>query len=283
MAFSEALRLSIRKRAHFRCCICRLVGVEIHHIIPQEEQGPDTEENAAPLCPSCHELYGANKTKRKFIREARDFWYELCSNQESRDGGLTLASLSEFMAPLATKGDLTELRTQLSLLLTKDAEATAPTQKARKKLVPIERFIRSLYEEELEADEALFEFLFDSRAWYEYGEDSYDLLDRRALFLKLFGERTANRVCLIAARDTKFDINGFTEEDFGRVLHAVHVIVVLVTNHKDITSNHEAFECTLRPDGEFEWRVAAPRIKRPRSPAKSKSNKLKSKARSAEG
>jgi hypothetical protein len=38
---------------------------------------PDELENAAPLCPSCHETYGANPTKRKFLREARDLWYEI--------------------------------------------------------------------------------------------------------------------------------------------------------------------------------------------------------------
>jgi len=44
------------------------MGVEVHHIISQEEGGSDREENAAPLCPSCHETYGANPQKRKFIK-----------------------------------------------------------------------------------------------------------------------------------------------------------------------------------------------------------------------
>lgn len=34
-----------------------------------------------PLCPSCHETYGANPQKRKFIREARDLWYEICEKR----------------------------------------------------------------------------------------------------------------------------------------------------------------------------------------------------------
>lgn len=85
MAFSEALKLKVKKRAHFRCCICQAVGVEVHHIHPQEEGGPDTEENASPLCPSCHETYGANKSKRKFIREARDAWYEICDRRYASD------------------------------------------------------------------------------------------------------------------------------------------------------------------------------------------------------
>jgi 5-methylcytosine-specific restriction endonuclease McrA len=64
MAFSEQLNLAAKKRAHFRCCLCHALYVEIHHIIPESESGPDTEDNAAPLCPSCHETYGANSEKR---------------------------------------------------------------------------------------------------------------------------------------------------------------------------------------------------------------------------
>ncbi len=85
MAFSEDLKLKVKRKAHFSCCLCKAIGVEIHHIIPQEENGPDIEDNAAPLCPSCHETYGANPQKRKFIRETRDFWYEICEKRYASD------------------------------------------------------------------------------------------------------------------------------------------------------------------------------------------------------
>jgi hypothetical protein len=75
MAFSEALKLEVKQKAAFTCCRCRRIGVEIHHIIPQEENGPDTIDNAAPLCPACHDEFGANPVKRKQIREMRDWWY----------------------------------------------------------------------------------------------------------------------------------------------------------------------------------------------------------------
>ena len=81
MPFSESLKTQVRKKSHLACCLCKSLGVEVHHIIPESEGGPDTEENAAPLCPSCHEIYGANSQKRKFIREARDLWYEICKNK----------------------------------------------------------------------------------------------------------------------------------------------------------------------------------------------------------
>lgn len=76
MAFSESLKLEVKKRSAFRCCRCNAIGVEIHHIVPQKDGGPDTIENAAPLCPRCHEDFGDNPSKRKAITEMRDWWYE---------------------------------------------------------------------------------------------------------------------------------------------------------------------------------------------------------------
>lgn len=103
--FTDSLKLVVKRRAHFACCLCHSVGVEVHHIVPQAEGGPDAEDNAAPLCPSCHEMYGANPTKRRFIREAREFWYDVC---RQRYGGEQeqLAQLHEAMEAVATKDDL---------------------------------------------------------------------------------------------------------------------------------------------------------------------------------
>ncbi len=55
--------------------------VEVHHIIPQSDNGPDTLDNAAPLCAGCHSDYGGNPDKRKQIKEMRDFWYDLCATR----------------------------------------------------------------------------------------------------------------------------------------------------------------------------------------------------------
>jgi hypothetical protein len=95
MPFTEHLKLTVKKRAHFRCCICQAFDVEVHHIVPQAEGGPNTEDNAAPLCPSHHETYGANPQKRKLLREARDFWYEICEKRfaSSSDYSETIANL----------------------------------------------------------------------------------------------------------------------------------------------------------------------------------------------
>jgi len=112
MAFSEKTKLEVKRRAHFRCCLCRNIGVEIHHIIPSEEDGPNTEENAAPLCPSCHETWGGNTKKRKFIREARDFWYEHCEKELVLDAKL-LDEMLNIMQQMPTKDDLLIARTEI--------------------------------------------------------------------------------------------------------------------------------------------------------------------------
>ncbi len=105
MPFAENLKLSVKRRSHFSCCLCHALGVEIHHIVPQEEGGPDTEDNAAPLCPSCHETYGANPQKRKFVREARDFWYEVCAARFVSDPD-RLDKIANLVERAATRDDL---------------------------------------------------------------------------------------------------------------------------------------------------------------------------------
>ena len=78
MPFSESLKKKIRKQSQGRCCICQKFPVEIHHIIPQAKGGADNEDNAAPLCPTCHTIHGDNPKMRKQIRERRDDWLEQC-------------------------------------------------------------------------------------------------------------------------------------------------------------------------------------------------------------
>ncbi len=69
MAFSEQVKLKVKYQAHFVCIFCEGPFPEIHHIEPQAEGGSDDIDNAAPLCGSCHNLYGANQGLRKGIRE----------------------------------------------------------------------------------------------------------------------------------------------------------------------------------------------------------------------
>jgi len=84
MAFTEGTKLEAKRKAHFCCVICHQPFVEVHHIVPQAKGGSDDLDNAAPLCGSCHDLFGANPEKQKQIQEMRDFWWELCENRESQ-------------------------------------------------------------------------------------------------------------------------------------------------------------------------------------------------------
>lgn len=77
MAFSEKLKEEVRDKSDVRCALCNEPFVEIHHIIPQAEGGPDTFDNAVALCARCHDIYGGNPTKRKQLREKRDSWYKI--------------------------------------------------------------------------------------------------------------------------------------------------------------------------------------------------------------
>jgi hypothetical protein len=116
MSFSDPIKLKVKRKAHFQCCLCKAVYVEVHHIVPTAEDGPDTIDNAAPLCPSCHENYGANPTKRKFIREVRDFWYEICADRFKGDSTI-FEKLSDSIQEAATKKDLTALGENLEQLI----------------------------------------------------------------------------------------------------------------------------------------------------------------------
>lgn len=73
--------------------------IEIHHIKPKAEGGPDTLENAIPLCFNCHadmRTYDAKHPKGTKYSEAelirfRDLWYEKIKNS----GGVQSISTAE--------------------------------------------------------------------------------------------------------------------------------------------------------------------------------------------
>lgn len=76
MAFDPQITKKVKEKAAFRCCRCQEIGIEVHHIVPQKDNGPDVFENAAPLCPNCHTWFGDNPIKHKEITQMRDWWYK---------------------------------------------------------------------------------------------------------------------------------------------------------------------------------------------------------------
>lgn len=112
MGFSEALKINVRKQAHFSCCLCKKLEVEVHHIVPQSQGERDTLDNAAPLCASCHTTYGANPEKRKLIREARDHWYEICRTRYAAEPK-ELEEIRRLLRDVAKRNDVSELKGHL--------------------------------------------------------------------------------------------------------------------------------------------------------------------------
>lgn len=83
MPFPDQIKLQVKKKSNFKCCMCNALIVDVHHIIPESEGGPNTIDNAAPLCGGCHRSYGNNPDHRKIIKQMRDHWYEICERQNN--------------------------------------------------------------------------------------------------------------------------------------------------------------------------------------------------------
>ena len=114
MPFSEALKLEVKRMAAFRFCRCHEVGIDIQHIIPEAQGGPDEIDNAAPLCQNCHARFGANTEKRKEIRQMRDWWYEVVEEKYHGDQS-QFEKLNETILKTqqARKAEMDELRKEL--------------------------------------------------------------------------------------------------------------------------------------------------------------------------
>jgi len=132
MPFLPTLKQKVREKANHRCCICHEVFVDVHHIKPESENGPNNEENAAPLCAGCHDKYGNNPDKRKQIIEMRDEWYKQCertrnaadnvSQELKQTLGDSIKNILEglnntnFDDPIKLKTEIAHLRTKLTYM-----------------------------------------------------------------------------------------------------------------------------------------------------------------------
>lgn len=114
MAFTEKLKLEIKKKSAFRCCRCHEVGIDIHHVIPQTDGGLDDFDNAAPLCQNCHDRFGANPEKRKEIKQMRDWWYEVVEEKYKGDSD-KFGEINEIILKIQNNQDnnLQKLRNEL--------------------------------------------------------------------------------------------------------------------------------------------------------------------------
>jgi hypothetical protein len=91
MGFSPEIKQKVLVASARHCCVChRYKGIkmEVHHLIQEADGGPNTFENAIPLCFDCHSDAGHYNDRHpkgtKFsiseLTYARDAWYEFVRN-----------------------------------------------------------------------------------------------------------------------------------------------------------------------------------------------------------
>lgn len=244
MPFSESIKTAVRQKAHFLCCICKTFGVEIHHIVPEEQNGPDTEDNAAPLCPTCHEIYGANPTKRKLIREARDHWYATCEKRFSFDGGL-FQEVHNLLKDKASKSDIEDLK-----VLVRDsrlATSTAITSAGRTDVtrLGIDELVVYLMNTKSSGREVQSKMLLLSGFW----PPRRGLRKIRSDFIKNFGLYTALKAAALALSEMDVPTRDFmTEDEISRSLH--HLAIILACYN--LAFDGEIFGA-LTSDGQLVW------------------------------
>ena len=247
MAFPEQLKVELRRRSDMRCCLCHALGIEIHHIIPECDGGPDTEENAAPLCPSCHDTFGANPEKRKFIREAKANWLAVCDRRVS--AVVDASSLLELLKRVATREDLRELRRDLTTAPGDGANWSirtfAPSNPDKSQ--PLGQILAYLHclpldERVREKDE---NFVYDAAFGYPWSDQETELIKQR--FIDTFGTATARRLCRLALHRhplSRFG-DGFTDEDFDDLMGPLIVDAILLVHHPDLNPKDEVVNAAV--------------------------------------
>ncbi len=84
----KKIRNKLLVDAMHRCCLCPQHEdiTDIHHIVPINEDGPDTEENLMVVCPTCHVKIHRIRTMYNIeqLKMYKDRWVSLCAK------GLTL-------------------------------------------------------------------------------------------------------------------------------------------------------------------------------------------------
>ena len=145
MAFPRDQVSELLARCHRRCCIChRFCGVkmETDHIIPKEEGGDDSIENAIPVCFECHaEIHSYNDKHprgRKFLphelRLHKDQWLKICGE---RPDVLVSASRVSDVGPLQALIDELEFNAKIA------AKSDSADQGCR---FHEEQFLRAIHE-----------------------------------------------------------------------------------------------------------------------------------------
>ncbi|TET46666.1 HNH endonuclease [candidate division TA06 bacterium] len=216
MPFSEKTKTDVRKKSHFSCCLCQALGIEVHHIIPEQENGTNTFDNAAPLCPTCHETFGSNPRKRKMIREARDSWYEICEQRYISDQERFKADIADkIIKRLKSQGLLTQENNREGLPLSHVVEKILSFEKER--VVPNKESI-----------DVTYILLYQTKGDPKSADDKeYGKL--REVFLRKFGTIVARNICIYLVNETEIDwFKGVADSTISGLLIQNQIIMAAI-------------------------------------------------------
>lgn len=235
MPFTEKIKFEIRKKAFQRCCICHEIGVEIHHIIPQWNNGTDEMDNGAPLCPRCHEIYGENPTKRKFIRECRDIWYQICEERYS----ISNKKFDEI------EKELVNIK---NLLINQTKYYSKYNGEALLSIGDILDFYRQQYFDDKESFELSYDLVFRTKG----DEENSSVLEFnhfRDTFLDIFGLMVAENIVSFCCKRCEIDWKkGITELKANEFFNMVYVNMLLLFMHSDLPFYEEKVGAKFNSD-----------------------------------
>lgn len=80
MPFPEKIKEEVKYRSRNCCVICKKFfrPCEVHHILPESENGSNTLDNAVLLCRNHHDEFGHKPKFVDYIIKERKNWYEYC-------------------------------------------------------------------------------------------------------------------------------------------------------------------------------------------------------------
>lgn len=245
MPFSEKIKFEVKRLSHQTCCVCKNIGIEIHHIIPQSENGPDDLDNAAPLCPSCHEIYGQNPTKRKFIRESRDIWYEICERR--------------FQVPAT---ELAEIRNKVTLIESGIKNLLEFKNTTTKNPLTIGNIYDFYIQTPFPADEKLLKYL-DVTFTFVFGtmgdpknQEDISFNSFRDFFLSYFGELFSRKFILHNLNNSKLEWhNGVSEPELAEFLNQVKIGMYLTMMNYDLEIFDEKIEARINENKDLQYVV----------------------------
>ncbi|MGN6296751.1 MAG: HNH endonuclease [Ginsengibacter sp.] len=257
MPFSEKIKLTVKRKAHQSCCICKSIGIEIHHIVPQCEGGKDTLSNAAPLCPTCHETYGANPMKRKFVIECRDIWYEICAKRYKITDGLLL-QLETKIDRIYSKLNSTVLTSNVAKAIPENIIDVFPnSSKTNHKLIKdslgeVVNYFLSLKDPVDDIAKEDFNVSY-SLAWETIGAGNFDIEfnERRQIFKEKFGSILSRKLVLYVLKTgTMLDWHsGVDDNKVVSFLNQFFIAMVILMNHEDLSDADSPLEVRILSDG----------------------------------